>query len=137
MAETETVKRRKGGRPHTIVLRGQIPVDVSLDRDQLSFTLPAATDSKISIETQRRDPLVKLNASVITPAVQLIDEESDTAGSVVEIRGAVGPTRLQLEESLVGNVPVRQIAESKVESVVEAWQPPGSLLRSSGGLGPI
>lgn len=118
VAETETVKRRKGGRPHTIVLRGQIPVDVSLDRDQLSFTLPAATDSKISIETQRRDPLVKLNASVITPAVQLIDEESDTAGSVVEIRGAVGPTRLQLEESLVGNVPVRQIAESKVESVV-------------------
>ena len=65
VAETEPGKRRKGGRLHTIVLRGQIPVDVSLDRDQLSFTLPAATDSKISIETKRRDPLVKLNAGVI------------------------------------------------------------------------
>ncbi len=116
--ETDSVKRREGGRPHTIVLKGQVPVDVSLDRDQLSFTLPAATDSKISVETQRRDPLVKINAGVITPTTQLIDGEDDTAGSIVEIRGAVGPTRLQLEESQIGNVPVRQIAESRVESVV-------------------
>ncbi len=117
-AENNEVKKSESGKSHTIVLKGQIPVDVSFDRDQLSFTLPAATDSKLSIETQRRDPLVKLNAGVITPAIQLIDEENDTVGSVVEIRGAVGPTRLQIEESLVGNVPVRQIAECKVESVV-------------------
>ena len=117
-AENDEVKKGESGKPHTIVLRGQVPVDVSLDRDQLSFTLPAATDSKISIETQRRDPLVKLNAGVITPAIQLMDEENDTVGSVVEIRGAVGPTRLQIEESLIGNVPVRQIAECKIDSVV-------------------
>ncbi len=116
--EIDPVKSREGGRPHTIVLKGQIPVDVSLDRDQMRFTLPAATDSKITIETQRRGPLVKINAGVLTPTIQLIDGEDDTAGSVVEIRGAVGPTRLQLEEPLIGNAPVRQIAESKVESVV-------------------
>ena len=116
--DTDSVKSREGGGPHTIVLKGQIPVDVSLDRDQLGFTLPAATDSKISIETQRRDPLVKINASVIAPTTQLIDGEDDTAGSIVEIRGAVGPTRIQVEEPLIGNVPVQQIAESKVESVV-------------------
>jgi hypothetical protein len=118
VAGKDAVKKGESGAPHTIVLRGRIPVDVSLDRDQLSFTLPAATDSKITIETQRRDPLVKLNAGVITPAIQMVDEENDAVGSVVEIRGAVGPTRLQIEESLIGNVPVRQIAECKVENVV-------------------
>ncbi len=118
VAGNDEVKKGESGAPHTIVLRGRIPVDVSLDRDQLSFTLPAATDSKISIETQRRDPLVKLNAGIITPTIQMVDEENDAVGSVVEIRGAVGPTRLQIEESLIGNVPVRQIAECKVESVV-------------------
>jgi hypothetical protein len=117
-AENDGVKKGESGKPHTIVLRGQIPVDVSLDRDQLSFTLPAATDSKISIETQRRDPLVKLNAGVVAPAIQLVDEENDTVGSVVEIRGAVGPTRLQIEESLIGNVPAQQIAECKIDSEV-------------------
>ena len=118
VVENDELKKDESRKPHTIVLRGRIPVDVSLDRDQLSFTLPAATDSKISIETQRQDPLVKLNAGVITPTIQLIDEKNDNAGSVVEIRGAVGPTRLQIEEPLTGNVPVRQIAECKVESIV-------------------
>ena len=44
--EADSVKSREGGRPHTIVLKGQIPVDVSLDRDQLSLTLPAVTRFK-------------------------------------------------------------------------------------------
>ena len=117
-AEDEGVEEGEGETAHTIVLKGQIPVDVSLDRDQLSFTLPAATDSKISIETQRRDPLVKFNAGVIKPAIQLIEEDDDAVGSVVEIRGAVGPTRLQIEEPLGGEIPARKIADCKVESVV-------------------
>ncbi|MEC7294374.1 MAG: hypothetical protein VXU46_05725, partial [Planctomycetota bacterium] len=117
-AEDEGVEEGESETAHTIVLKGQIPVDVSLDRDQLSFTLPAATDSKISIETQRRDPLVKFNAGVIKPAIQLIEEDDDAVGSVVEIRGAVGPTRLQIEEPLGGEIPARKIADCKVESVV-------------------
>ncbi len=117
-AEGEGAEEGESQTTHTIVLKGQIPVDVSLDLDQLSLTLPAATDSKISIETQRRDPLVKLNAGVISPAIQLIEEDDDAVGSVVEIRGAVGPTRLQIEEPLVGEIPARKIADCKVESVV-------------------
>ena len=39
-------------------------------------------------------------------------------GSVVEIRGAVGPTRLQFEEPLSSRVPVRKLAEATVKSVV-------------------
>ena len=103
---------------YTVMMRGQIPVDVSLDRDQLDITLPAATDSKILIETQRRNPVVNLNAGAITPAVKVLDDQSDTVGSVVEIRGAVGPTRLQFEEPFSSRVPVRKLAESTVKSVV-------------------
>ena len=103
---------------YTVMMRGQIPVDVSLDRDQLDITLPAATDSKILIETQRRNPVVTLNAGAITPAVKVLDNQSDTVGSVVEIRGAVGPTRLQFEEPLSSRVPVRKLAEATVKSVV-------------------
>ena len=106
------------GRRHTVTMSGQIPVDVSLDRDQIDITLPAATDSKILIETQRRNPVVNFNAGVITPSVQVLDGQGDTAGSVVEIRGAVGATRVQLEEPLSRKVPVQKLAESMVKSIV-------------------
>lgn len=115
---TDTEEMRFVSKRHTVTMSGQIPVDVSLDRDQLDITLPAATDSKILIETQRRNPVVNFNAGVITPTVQVLDGQSDAVGSVVEIRGAVGATRVQLEEPLLGKVPVRKLAESMVKSIV-------------------
>ena len=44
----------EGEAAHTIVLKGQIPVDVSLDRDQLGFTLPAAEFKNIYRDTTPR-----------------------------------------------------------------------------------
>ena len=118
VAVTDAEKMSFVSKRHTVTMSGRIPVDVSLDRDQIDITLPAATDSQILIETQRRNPVVNFKAGVIAPTVQVLDSQSDTTGSVVEIRGAVGSTRVQLEEPLSRKVPVRKLAESMVKSVV-------------------
>ncbi len=102
---------------HTLVLRGQIPVDRAEHRDLFMLTLPAAASSELTIVSSRTQPEVSLDPRALVPVVKPRAGDGES-GSEVTVAGLVGPTRIRLADRAVAVAAAEQVPEVSADTEV-------------------
>ncbi len=80
---------------HRIRLVGSLPIDVSQRSETLGVVLPAAVSSRLVVESPRADPAVSVEPVMLAFTARPRD---DAEGSRVVIQGAVGQTRVRIQD---------------------------------------
>jgi len=102
---------------HTLVLQGQIPVDLAEHRDLFMLTLPAAASSELTILSSRRQPDVSLDPRALVPVVKPRTGDGES-GTEVTVAGLVGPTRVKLADRTMAVATAEQAPEVSADTEV-------------------
>jgi len=108
---------------HTVILTGNIAIDISPDHESFTLQMPRATASLLEVQTPRIEPDVLVRPASLPPQ---IEPQPNGAGSIVTLVGLAGTATIRIGasrngaggETIPSEVTRAAVPEAMVESLV-------------------